>query len=215
MAVRLKDARIIVKLDTSQAERKAEGARRDRTKKDEREDARGKKDRQDRNKTEARKRKEGRLAIIPGVGKEVQRLWRVMRGLVAIRVFEETTGQLGGFIEQAGKGKFVEEATDLIGDLLTKAASAITHLRTSLAAYLTLTGQVTDMARAQKIIEGEVDFPALYSFAERAHRATQFQAEAEARKSLVGRHAMGGVLAEFAEELKQKIYDHFKEGSQN
>lgn len=205
MATKLKDARIVVKLDTKAATAKAKKLRGEEGRQEERKGERTDKRREERREERQKRKEKTRLAVIPGVGRGVSRLFKLVKGLVAIRVFEEAAGLAGGFFAEAGKGKVVEPVTDVVGELLVEAAAAITKLRTLIAAYLTVTGQVTDVARAQKIVAGEVDFADLGKFAATSINVNAMLAAVEARKQVIGREALGRVLAEGAEKLKTAI----------
>lgn len=211
MAVTLKDARIVVKLDTKAATAEAKklrtGEGRQEERKSEREDKRKEKRREERQK----EKEKSRLAVIPGFGRQAGRFFRVVKGILAIRAGEEVAGLAGGFFGEAGKDKFVEPATDLLSTLLTEASAAVTRLRTMLAAVVSVTGQTIGMAKAQQLLTGEVDFADLKEFATASANVQAMLAAVEARKKVVGREALGVIGAKGAEQIKNFVVEMVSE----
>jgi hypothetical protein len=211
MVTKLEDAKITVTLDVAAAKRKAEEFGKERERQEE-----GRERRKERKKERTTRQEEKRtsVAVIPGaVG--ARRLWQFVKGLVAIRIAEELAGLGAGHFREAGRGKIVEPLTDVAADVLNKLSTKIVEARTLLSAYLMLAGQVTDVARAQKLVAGEIDPAALLDFAKRAKQVTALQAAVAARRAVIGKEALGMTGADFLERAKNEAFKGMSAGAQN
>ena len=189
----IQDAKIVVRIDTEEAERQIADFERRR---DGSASRRGDRDARD-ERRRGRERAGGdgtNVAVIPGT--------RILRRAVATFLQIELA-KLGlavgaGAIRDADIPQPIKTVTDGLANRMEAMSEAIQSVQSQIAAILGTTGDVVDLARSQKLLRGEVDTGALAEFADTRATVRGAEAALEARRRTIGRTAAGAIVADIA-----------------
>lgn len=195
---RLQDAKIVVRVDTSQAERELEQLDNRRGRSEERQEER-------RSRSDRKREGEGRgrtnVAIIPGTGV----LRTAIKTFIQIELVKLGLAVGAGAAREADLPAPFKKVTDILASQMEAASEAIQSLQSQLAAVLGTTGDIIDVARSQKLLTGSVDTAALGRVALDRANVRTVEAALEARRKTVGRAAAGATITDIAGQAVKNI----------
>lgn len=205
---RLNDAKIIVKVDTTQARKDIAGLQRERERQEERKTGKDKKRKDDKK----AKEKTG-IAVIPGRGI----LRKVIGAFVLVElgkiILDITAGTLKEFGENVKDIPILRDVVDQMAIKVQTDAKNIRKIQGVIGAVIGTTGDVASFARAQLLITGKTSLEDVAAIAKQQLSIRSVEAQLEAERTTIGRVAGAQAIAKLGIEATKRTLAILRNGA--